>query len=231
MNFFIGFVYYGVSSSSQRQADHQNIFYIPIFLQYVLGLSALTSGAYVLAYTTPQTVWGLATGFYVSKTNHYKRLIIAGGLIWCLGFGLQLTFHPGVSIGQVMGILQLNSIGVSCNLQLPLIALLATTATQDRAVVTAARNFLRTMGGAFGLAVSNSIYNNVVVGRLAAISDLTDQQRTDLVNSALQALSQLDPAVKDEVVEAYMGGLKYVYLCFTLISGINWLISLLIKVS
>ena len=50
-------------------------------MQYVQGFSALVSGAVMLAYTLPQSVWGVGAGFFVSKTNRYKLVIVSMSLI------------------------------------------------------------------------------------------------------------------------------------------------------
>lgn len=83
MSFLIGMVYYGVSVCHDVETEEheltersQNIYYVPIYMQYVKGYSALTSGALVLAYTLPQSVWGIGAGFFVSKTNRYKLVIV-----------------------------------------------------------------------------------------------------------------------------------------------------------
>lgn len=43
------------------------------------------------------------------------------------------------------------------NVSLALVAMMAVTPDKDRAVVTASRNFFRTMGGAFGLAGERTV--------------------------------------------------------------------------
>ncbi|KAK8858459.1 hypothetical protein IAR55_002686 [Kwoniella newhampshirensis] len=201
-NFFIGMIYYG------------NIFYIPMFFQYVKGYSALVSGAFVLAYTLPQAVWGFGGGFYISKTNHYKRIIVAGAIIWTIALGLQIIWTQNTNIGMVIGFLEINAIGVGWSLQTTLVAALATTPAPDRAVVTAARNFFRTMGGAFGLAVANAIYNNVVSSHLDTLP-LSDATRASLLSSALSHLHELSPSDLYAVRGAYAAGLRMCFVCFT----------------
>jgi hypothetical protein len=51
-----------------------------MYLLYVKGYSSLISGAFVLAYTFPGALWGITSGFYISKTNHYKRVIVSTSL-------------------------------------------------------------------------------------------------------------------------------------------------------
>ncbi|KAH8883380.1 MFS general substrate transporter [Thozetella sp. PMI_491] len=140
LSFLIGMIYYG------------NIYYVPIYMQYVQGCSALVSGALMLAYTLPQSLWGIAAGFFVSNTNRYRLVIVVGALLWTVGLGLQLLWSPATSLGEIIGFLEICAIGIGFNLQTTLVAALATTDNQDRAVVTGGRNYFRTMGAGFGLA-------------------------------------------------------------------------------
>jgi hypothetical protein len=82
-----------------------------------MGYSALKTGTLTLAYTLPQSLYGIVSGFIISKTNWYKGVIIFGSAIWTLGAGLQIIWTPDSSLGQVIGILEVSSIGVGCCLQ------------------------------------------------------------------------------------------------------------------
>ncbi|WWD18349.1 hypothetical protein CI109_102799 [Kwoniella shandongensis] len=215
-SFFIGMVYYG------------NIFYIPMFFQYVKGYSSLVSGAFVLAYTFPQAGWGISSGIYISKTNHYKRVIVLGALLWTIGVGLQIIWTQKSNMGMVLGFLEISSIGVGFSLQSTLVAALATTPAPDRAVVTAARNFFRTMGGAFGLAIANAIYNNVVSSHLGALP-LTDATREMLLKSALSHLHELSPSDLYLVRGAYAAGLRMCFVCFTAVAALCVITALMMR--
>ncbi|CAK7245822.1 MAG: hypothetical protein STHCBS139747_007422 [Sporothrix thermara] len=108
-------------------------YYVPIYMQYVKGYSPLVSGSLVLAYTLPQSLWGICAGFFVSKTNRYKLVIVVGCCFWTLGSGLQMLWSQTTSLGEVIGFLEINAIA--------LVAALATTRNEDRAVVTGSRNY------------------------------------------------------------------------------------------
>jgi hypothetical protein len=100
------------------------------------------SGVFVLVFTFPQTLWAILSGFYISKTNRYKIVIVCGlssfvwlsigcsgrkaeadgaqligAGLWALGVGLQIIWSPASHIGYVLGILQLQSIGIGFSLQ------------------------------------------------------------------------------------------------------------------
>lgn len=104
-SFLIGAIYYG------------NIFYVPMYFQYVKGYSALKAGALVLAYTLPQAVYGVVAGQIISRTNRYKAVIVFGSCMWTLSSGLQLLWERTTPLAKVIGILQVNSLGVGFCIQ------------------------------------------------------------------------------------------------------------------
>ncbi|OCF39388.1 hypothetical protein I317_06816 [Kwoniella heveanensis CBS 569] len=214
-SFLVGVIYYG------------NIFYVPMFFQYVKGYSALKSGALVLAYTLPQSVWGILSGQIISRTNQYKAVIIFGSAIWTLGAGLQIMWTPNWSLGKLIGVLEISSIGVGCCLQSTLVAMMAVAPDKDRAVITSSRNFFRTMGGAFGLAVANAIFNNTVSSELPAA--LTAEKKDEILRSTISFMGDLSAQLQIEVILAYAHGLRTCYIVFTAGSGVCFLLSLFIK--
>jgi hypothetical protein len=109
-----------------------------------------------------------------------------------------------------------------------MVAMMAVTPDKDRAVVTSSRNFFRTMGGAFGLAVCNAIYNNHVSAHLP--DSLTISQREELLQSATGLLQSLPVDVKRDVLSAYAAGLRSCFLLFTVAAGMCFVLSLFIKV-
>ena len=154
-SFLMGMIYFG------------NAFYIPQYFQLVRGYSSLVSGAFVLLYTFPQAFIGVGAGYYISRTNHYKRVIVSivdipsgcmtksevmGAVLWTVGCGLQILWTADTPTAQSVGCLEIGSIGIGMSLQTTLVAALATSHPRDRAVVTASRNFFRFIGGSFGLA-------------------------------------------------------------------------------
>ncbi|KAI1311252.1 major facilitator superfamily domain-containing protein [Xylaria venustula] len=216
-SFLIGIIYYG------------NIYYIPIYIQYVKGHSALVSGALVLAWTFPQSFWGVAAGFFVSKTNRYKLVLMSGATVWTLGLALQVLWTPDTPLGEVIGFLELSAIGIGFNLQNTLVAALATTKNEDRAVVTGGRNYFRTLGASFGLAIANAIYQPEVSRRLEKIGSLSPAERESLMSSATQYLDSLPPDVQYSVRDAYSHGLRVVFIAFAAICGGVLLLSFLVK--
>jgi len=94
-------------------------------------------------------------------------------------------------------------VSAQIELIIALVAAQATSEKKDRAVVTGARNFFRTIGGAFGLAICSAILNNTLSSRLAAEPSISPELRETIIKSAFQL-----PALTDEqmavVMKAYV---------------------------
>lgn len=231
-------------------------------MQYVHGYSALVTGALVLAFTLPQSAWGIAAGFFVSRTNHYKLVIVSCkdrsrpcyvlNIVERRGFDLDSRTWLTASLDTVIVHGQdrwnlgsrryrywfqpADKYVITCYLHCryadstkALVAALATTKNEDRAVVTGGRNYFRTMGAGFGLAVANAIYQHDLSSRLKAMNSLSEEDRDDLLSSALESLSSLSANDQKLIRQAYSESLKQVFICFTAIAGACFLVGLLIK--
>jgi hypothetical protein len=122
--------------------------------------------------------------------------------------------------------------------------MMAVTPDKDRAVVTSSRNFFRTMGeptpissgykmsdpalgGAFGLAIANALFNNRVSSSL--LNTLSAQDTARVTRSAITFLDGADDATRTIVVDAYAHGLRSCFILFTAGSGACFVLSLFIK--
>ena len=175
---------------------------------------------------------------------------------------MQILWNSTTPLGQILGVLQLSAVGVGWNLQMSecpcetegrllspaLVAALATAPDADRAIVTSARNFFRTWGGAVGLAsesssitghlarrslteVSSSIYSNMLDKKLGSIDGLSQDQQTSLTESSLSpVLHELPQSTHDQVINAYAHGTKTVFITYTAVGVCIFLSACFIRV-
>ena len=85
-----------------------------------------------------------------------------------------------------------------------MVAAQATSPKKDRAVVTGARNFFRTIGGAFGLAICGAIMNNILNAQLEAQPDISPELRETIIRSALNLPKNLTASQMEVVMRAYV---------------------------
>ncbi|KAH0333137.1 MFS general substrate transporter, partial [Aureobasidium melanogenum] len=147
-NFLFGIVYYS------------QLYYLPLFFQNARQMSAITSAALILPITAAQMTLSILSGQYISRRERYGEVIWAGFFLWTLGVGLTCIFDRGTPITAIVVILLIQGAGVGLIFQPSLVALQAHCSKEQRAVVISNRNFLRSLGGAVGLAISAAALQN-----------------------------------------------------------------------
>jgi Na+/melibiose symporter-like transporter len=178
-----------------------------ISYQNVKGYSPLVSAALLLPLVVTQAISSTIAGFCMSKFNFYGYIIWGGFSIWLVGSGLLIQADKGLHIGWVCFFLFLVGTGTGMVFQPTLVALQAQTPKMQRAVVTSNRNFLRSSGGAVGLAVSSAILANVLRSSLP-------EHLSYVANSTFAApdLSTFDIQDQDAIANAYASASRAVFI-------------------
>ncbi|OKL55999.1 hypothetical protein UA08_08789 [Talaromyces atroroseus] len=203
-----------VMATMQGIVYYSNIFYVPLYLQNVRGYTPIKSGAVILPMVMSQGFGSLISGQAISRTGHYKVIILVANIVWLVGVALQIMYNSTTPVWAICLIGLFEGIGIGCTFQPSLVALLAHSRKADRAVANSLRNFVRITGGSVGLTVSGTILNNVLESRLQGIipSNIIAQ-----LSSSTYSLSSynLTPSQTGHVITAYMDGLHVVFLIFT----------------
>ncbi|KAF2034940.1 MFS general substrate transporter [Setomelanomma holmii] len=155
-NLFFGIVYYS------------QLYYLPLFFQNARRMSPILSAALVLPITCAQMIASIVSGQYISRTERYGEVIWSGFFLWTLGVGLTCIFNLGTPISVIVIILLIQGVGAGFIFQPTLVALQAHCTKAQRAVVISNRNFLRSLGGAVGLAISAATLQNSLKKALPA---------------------------------------------------------------
>lgn len=205
-----------------------NFFYLPLYFQSVLKYSPLASGALILPLVITSSVTSIISGQYMSRVGSYMHCILAGFVLWTLGSGLTLLFNQKTGLGPLIAILIVEGAGIGLTLQPTLVGMYANSRSEDRAVTTGLRNFIRTIGGAFGLVIAGVILSNTLRNQLTAYgtSDDTIAQLT----SSTYGLDEMDLSEEEKrrILVAYMDGLYYIFIFFTVCSGLSVLLTALV---
>jgi hypothetical protein len=143
-----------------------------------------------------------------------------------MGNGLTLLFNRSTNLGVLIVALVIEGAGIGLTLQPTLVGMYANSRTDDRAVLTGLRNFIRTIGGAFGLVVSGVILSNTLQEGLYGKSFASDSLLKTLTSSTY-ALDGLDISQdqRNQVLNVYMQGLHYIFVFYTVCSGLSFLLT------
>jgi hypothetical protein len=213
-SFLTGLAYFG------------NFFYLPIYFQSILRYSPLVSGALVLPIVITTSFTSIVSGQYMARVGSYMHCILIGFGLWTLGNGLTLLFDRSTGLAVLIVVLIVEGAGIGLTLQPTLVGMYANSRTEDRAVTTGLRNFIRTIGGAFGLVISGVILSNTLRVNLIGQGFVSDSLITELTSStyALDKLG-LSKDQKNQILDVYMLGLQYIFTFYTVCSGLSLLLT------
>jgi EmrB/QacA subfamily drug resistance transporter len=169
------------------------ITYIPVFLQYVVGVHATSSGLLLLPLMAGLVLASVVGGQILSRTGRYRWQAIIGSAL-VLG-GVLLATRLDVHSAQGAVTLPMVVLGIGIGLSMPVYSVVSQNAVPQRLVssATSTVQFVRQMGSVLGLAVAGSYFN----ARLAAVSGtLVERQAIAihdvfLLTSALAAVALL----------------------------------------
>ncbi|TVY32138.1 Efflux pump [Lachnellula occidentalis] len=210
-----GFVFWG------------NLYYIPFYMQNVLGYTPVISGALIIPLVSCQGIGSIIAGRLISSSGRYNPVIRTAQLLWLIGACLQITYTRHTPGWQIITFGLLQGLGVGGAFQPSLVALLAHSNKADRAVANCLRNFIRTLGGAVGLTVSGTMLNNGLRARLAGM--LPDATIALLTASTSEVSDvHLSPVEREGVLDAYMNGIHIIFTTYAFIMAVSFLLAWLV---
>lgn len=200
------------------------IYFIPLYLQNVKGLSPLLSAVMLLPLVVTQSITSTLAGLFVSLKNKYGIVLWFGFGIWTVGSGLLTMADGNTNLGLFAFFLILVGMGTGCTFQPTLVALQAQTPAVQRAVVTSNRNFLRSSGGAIGLAVSSAVLANT-------LTTILPPSLSNIANSSFAApsLSDFSGAEQQLIVRAYAQASRNVFIWCTPLSGLSFMLCAFVR--
>ena len=134
------------------------IFFIPLYVQGVVGSSATNSGLVLTPLTLTLVFGSIVSGQLVSRIGKYKLLAIIGMLI-SVG-GTLLLLRLDVNSDNTAVLLALLVFGLGMGFGMSLYTLIVQNAIPNQiGQATAALTFFRSIGGAIALAVMGSVLN------------------------------------------------------------------------
>lgn len=214
--FFFGLCYYPL------------FYYYTYYFENVKGYTPIITACFFLCVVIPHASMSAISGKIVTKTGHYNPVIWTGYTLWTLGFGLLAgvlkVSTPDVGMAFIM---ILNGLGQGMTFQNTLIAALAHSKPQDRAVVISTRNVLRSFGGSFGMAFCSLIFSSTFTRNLNNNSYINEPANAELKQYLADHLfsrinfDQISVSSDqlDYVKELYMHCCKNVYIFWAPLIG------------
>jgi MFS family permease len=178
------------------------ITFAPLFLQGVLGSSATASGNVMIPKAIAIMITAFITGQLLTRGASYRILGIVSGILACLG--LFLLSLMSVSSSYWIVILYTMIFGFGMGFSVPVFtSIIQNNVPQSiLGVATSSNTFIRSFGGAVGLAILGSIINNRFLSDF--ISGIPETVKAGVSMDSLTALANNPQALVNPAAQAQL---------------------------
>ena len=194
------------------------VVFLPLFFQLVLGASPASAGLMISPMMGGVICASFLGGRSVSKTGRYKRFPVAG-LAAATSTYLVMSWAAahGTAVVWIEVVLVVMGFGIGFVMPNLTTAIQNAVERRDLGVATSASAFLRSLGGALGVALSGAILTT----RLHGAASIASRGTLDL-----DQIAHLPPAQHAAVVGGYAHALSATFLAGSAIAGCAFLLVL-----
>jgi MFS family permease len=136
------------------------IIFIPLYLQGVLGASATASGNMQIPQSIAVMITSIIAGQLISRRGHYRLMGVISMLLICTGMFFLSRLTTGSHYWHVIVDIIIIGFGMGVSIPVFTIAIQNAVPYSVLGVATSSNTFIRSLGGAVGLAILGSIMNN-----------------------------------------------------------------------
>ncbi|MXW58027.1 MAG: MFS transporter [Acidimicrobiia bacterium] len=208
--------------------------FIPVFLQVVTGVSATGSGLNMMPMFIGIIFTSVLSGKLLTRFGNYKVFIVLGTALMTAGMALLALFMDRDTTQVQVG-LMVFVIGLGLGMTMPVLVLIVQNASphRDIGMVSAATNFVRSLGGTIGAAAMGAIYaaglnssleSKVTPAQLAALPD-----PDKLLGSPQQIRAIQDPAIVNAVLDSFAVGVGRCFILGAPVIALGILAAILVR--
>jgi EmrB/QacA subfamily drug resistance transporter len=195
--------------------------FLPLFMQAVTGASATRSGLLLMPLMLGVTVGSVGSGRLVSIWGRYKVFPVVG--LGCAFVAVLLFTRLGVNTHRTyVSVVQvLMGFGIGMTMPTTTTAVQNAVDGRDIGVASALAQFMRSFGGACGLAGYGAVFASKITSRLPP----------ELAKSVEDphGIAKLAPEVRTQVVSAIASGVRSVYVWALPAVGIAWVAMMFLR--
>jgi MFS family permease len=171
------------------------------------------------------SVTGALIGLLITKTRRlYWPLVGAAALYLCSIIWL-VCIQRGVSAAVYMLALVPYSVANGLQYTTTAVAVLATSAADEQAIIMSTLSIWRSIGTVLGVALSSVVVQNALVRYLHIfVEGLRKEEVIALARSSVEAIAKLDQPYKEQVVQSYEAALRLAFGSCLIIAVISALL-------
>ena len=185
------------------------IFFLPVFVQGVIGNSVTNSGAILVPMLVAMIVTSVGGGQFISRTGRYKLPLLFGLVMMGAGFYMLSTFDIQTTNEQTIVAVVLIGLGLGLTMQTYTLVVQNSVERADMAVATSATQLSRSIGAAVGLAILGTILTQGLQSSITKYLPASAVQRLQSAGSGSTATAVFDPAQLAHLTPAIAMGIRH----------------------
>lgn len=214
-------------------------------MQLIYGASPTSAGLRMMPMVAVTIPSSIIAGIISSKTGKYVFFPKIGMAILSVAMGLASTWNPDTSLGQQIGYLCINGLGMGLVSSMIMLVVQANLPVIDLGPGTTVASFVRSVGGVVGIGIGGTIMQSIIGGQLNASSVIALSTQLGLSPMLVGGLikefaegvtpplptgvsqSQFDTVARF-TRQAYSDGLTKVFLSVAAATAVGWVFSMFI---
>ena len=182
-------------------------FYVPLYLQEVLGSSATQSGASMTPFSVSIAVAGTLAGFAISTLKRNRTIAVLGAVVMAAGAVCLTQLTPATSLIHVSLFVSIAGLGIGALFTVVSVVSLNAVPPAEMGAGVGAVRYLGQIGGALGSAVVGTVVNTSFASESARRIPATLVRRLEDTGVHLSSMPQLlmDPAYRAAIARTPAG--------------------------
>ncbi|KAK8022522.1 Bcmfs1 [Apiospora rasikravindrae] len=187
------------------------LFYLPIYFQAVRGVSAVSSGIWLIPVILSLTITQIVVGGLITATGIHNPFLILGPAVAAVGSGLFMLLDQQSSAGRWIGFQIILGIGVGFCLTIPLMLSQVAVKTKDVSTATSIVIFSQSIGSAFLLPTAQSVFQNQLLKALRRFAPDIDPSLVLSAGASNEAIMSLPASSLGGIVRSYTRALRFAF--------------------
>ncbi|KAK3312398.1 major facilitator superfamily transporter [Apodospora peruviana] len=200
------------------------LFNVPLFFQGVLLTSATASGLRLIVCSAVASTTGTITGFAITYTRRLKWPLVTGTILIFLGTICLSSMQRGWPTFLYLASLVPSSAGNGFQFPGTFMAILVVAEQRQQAVVTSTLILWRSLGMVLGVACSSLVVQNALWYYLQLYVSGEGNEKDQIierVRGSVEAIRDLEPLYREQVVQSYEAALRVTFLCCSVLALVS----------
>ncbi|KAF4122162.1 MFS transporter, DHA2 family, glioxin efflux transporter [Geosmithia morbida] len=203
----------------QSEANNEFlVFYIPVWLQAIRGLSAVQSGIQTLPMLLPMFGASLVGGILIRRIGYYTPFSILGDAVASVGAGFIYTLTADSSKSQYLGYQSIYGIGLGLSFMAPNIAAQTVLPKRDVPIGIGLIFFSQLIAPSILVPVAQTVLNTQLQKQLSGLPGL---DKFSLADGGVTSIVDLSPSVRPQVIRGYAKALQHVFMVGLIVTCIS----------